>query len=318
MKPATAMSPARWILLSTALGVWFAISGPVVSQQLPYPATATPEPVPLELLPPNGAGSAEVLPIPAEESVAAPEGIAAGEELLGEETLAPPVPWYSPQYWIGPVEWDSAVELGINGSSGTSESISVRAGGYIKHESDLRKVAFDIYHNRTNASGVETQNNARTNFRHDWLFGDSPWTIYAMSQLYYDEFQAFDVNVNVNSGLGYRFLDYETIELTGSFGSGASRKFGGSDDQWIPEAQFGLEYEQKISKRQKLTAKTDYFPEWGNFSNFRLITDVGWEVALDAPSNVSLKVAATDRYDGQPDGAPPHNLNYSVLLLWKL
>ncbi len=239
-------------------------------------------------------------------------------EPLAEEHVAPPLPWYYPQSWIGPVEWDSAVELGINGSSGTSESVSVRAGGYIKHESERRKVAFDIYHNRTSSAGLETQNNARSNLRHDWLFAESPWTVYLMSQVYHDEFQAFDMNVNVNSGLGYRFLDYDWIELTGSFGSGTSRKFGGVDDRWIPEAQFGLEYEQKLSKRQKLTAKTDYFPEWGDFDNYRLVTDLGWEVALDAPSNVSLKVAATDRYDGRPEGAPPHNLNYSVLLLWKL
>lgn len=303
-----------WLMALLVVGISCFASG----QGLPYPATSTPEPLPLDLLgPEEGAPPVELIAPPALDGAATGDEISAAET-LSQEVVAPPLAWYHPQRWIGPVEWDSAVELGINGSSGTSDSVSVRAGGYLKHESDWRKFAFDIYHNRTNASGLETQNNARSNLRHDWLFSDSPWTVYLMSQVYHDEFQAFDVNVNVNSGLGYRFLDYEWIELTGSFGSGTSRKFGGFEDEWILEAQFGLEYEQKLSERQKLTAKTDYFPEWGDFGNFRLITDLGWEVALDAPSNVSLKVAATDRYDGQPNGAPPHNLNYSVLLLWKL
>lgn len=289
-------------------------SAPAQTISEPTAAEAA-EPLPLQgpkLDVPNRAY--ELLPISPE--VAPAEG-SATEDPLSETIAAPPARWYQFDYWIRP-EWDSGVELGINGSSGTSESISVRAGGYIKHEDAARKIAFDIYHNRTSASGTETQNNARSNFRHDWLFADSPWTIYAMSQLYYDEFQAFDLNVNANTGLGYRFIKEDWIELMGSFGSGASRKIGGPNDDWIPEAQFGLDYEQQISPKQKLTAKIDYFPEWGDFDNFRTITDLGWQVQLDVPSNVSLKLAATDRYDGQPDGAPPHNLNYSLLLLWKL
>lgn len=310
------MSLARSILLTVAL-VAGGVSQSASAQALPYPTTATPEPLPLDFPAPSQAD----LPIEPLPPPAASEDLPAElliEEPLAEEIAAPVFPWYHPKRWIGPVEWDSAIELGINGSSGTSDSVSVRAGGYIKHESKVRKLAFDIYHNRTNASGLETQNNARSNVRHDWLFADSPWTVYLMSQVYHDEFQAFDVNVNVNSGLGYRFLDSDVIELTGSFGSGTSREFGGVEDEWIMEAQFGLEYEQKLSERQKLTAKTDYFPQWSDWDNFRLVTDLGWEVALDAPSNMSLKVAATDRYDGEPNGAPPHNLNYSVLLLWKL
>lgn len=281
---------------------------PLDTLPAPYPSTATPEAIPLDLGEPGlvlrGASSTDDGTSPA---------------VLDVEVTLPEEPrWYSPSYWLRPPGWDTAFELGLNGSSGTSDSMSLRTGGYTKRKTESRKTEFDIYHNRTRAEGVETQNNAQASFRNDWLMADSPWTLYVQSQLYYDEFQAFDLNVNVNAGVGYRLLDKESIELTGRAGSGTSREFGGVDDEWVPEAQFGLDYEHDLSETQKFTATVDYFPEWGDFNRFRLLTDIGYEVELMVPSNVSLKIAATNRHDSDPDGANPNNLNYSVLLLWKL
>jgi hypothetical protein len=49
-----------------------------------------------------------------------------------------------------------------------------------------------------------------------------------------------------------------------------------------------------------------------------LVTEASWEISLDKPSNISLKLSATDRYDTTPNGTDPHLVNYSVLLLLKL
>ncbi|MCO6042580.1 DUF481 domain-containing protein [Aeoliella sp. ICT_H6.2] len=275
----------------------------------PYPSTATPDEAPLMLESPTLAE-----PIPAGEEVGAsdPEAVDVTVEVEAEPR------WYYPSYWIQLPGWDTAVELGINGSSGTSDSFSIRTGGYLKRESDSRKVDFNIYLNRTQANGVETQNNAQMKFRHDWLLPESPWTVYGQTQLYYDRFQAFDLNMNLNGGLGYRVVDEDWLKLTGSFGAGTYREFGGPDDEWVPEAQFGFDYEQKLSETQKLTASLDYYPEWEDFSQYRMLTEIAWEVELATPSNVSLKFAANNRHDSDPQGANPNNFNYSVLLLWKL
>jgi hypothetical protein len=48
------------------------------------------------------------------------------------------------------------------------------------------------------------------------------------------------------------------------------------------------------------------------------VTDGGWEIELAKPSNLSLKISANDRFDSTPNGADPHLMNYSVLLLLKL
>ena len=281
-----------FIALLMASGVARA-EGPVLSEPLPAPAEVVVEP-PSEPLPP---ATLEATPL--------------------EEVIMPPS-WYQPVYWLGPGPWDSAIELGLNGSSGTSDTLSFRTGGYFKGKTDVRKVDFSLYYNSTMSEGIQTQNNALLSGRHDWLLGDSPWSIYLLSQLFYDEFQAYDLDFNANSGIGYQWLDTERLKLGTQIGAGASREFGGPDDRWAPEAQVGFDYEQLVFAANKLTAGVDYFPEFEHFGRYRILSEVGWEVALSAPQNLSLKFAATDRYDADPHGAKPHIVNYSVLLLWKL
>jgi putative salt-induced outer membrane protein YdiY len=227
--------------------------------------------------------------------------------------------WYQPTYWLGPAPWDTGIELGLNGSSGNNESLSLQTGGYIKRESRFSKLDLDVSYNRTTSGGLETQNNAQFDVRNDWLLDDeSPWTLFATANVFYDKFQAFDLQTNANTGIGYRFVHQPELDLIGRFGGGASREFGGPDDRWVPESLFGFEYSQHLSAKQKFCGKLDYYPEWEQFGEYRLVADVGWEVELVHPENLSLKIAATDRYDSTPNGVNPHLVNYSVLLLLKL
>lgn len=244
------------------------------------------------------------------------EAIEAGDEAIVSDEAGPA--WYTPAYWFGPTPWDSGFELGLNGASGTSESLSFRTGGFIKRKTDDYKLNTSLYYNKTNSEGVEVQSNALLDARYDWLFNDSPWTLFVMSQTFYDEFQAFDINFSASTGIGYQWLDEDWAKFTTSFGSGASREFGAPMEEWVQEANFGMNFEQQVDNNKKFYAKVDYFPEWGDFSRYRVLADMGLEIELVSPSNVSLKFSATDRFDSHPDGVDPHNLNYSALLIWKL
>ena len=136
--------------------------------------------------------------------------------------------------------------------------------------------------------------------------------------MFYDEFQAYDVQVNANGGVGYRLVDESWLSMIARFGGGGSQEIGGTNEDWVPEALIGFDYEQQLFSSHKCYATIDYFPAWDNFNNYRLVTDVGWEIELMKPSNLSLKLSATQRYDSTPNGADPRIVNYSVLLLWKL
>tara|TARA_Y100000814_G_scaffold292836_1_gene272415 strand:+ start:1622 stop:1870 length:249 start_codon:yes stop_codon:yes gene_type:complete len=81
---------------------------------------------------------------------------------------------------------------------------------------------------------------------------------------------------------------------------------------------FGLDYEHAFSNTQRFSAQVDYFSEWENFDLYRVVTDIGWEVDLDRPKNLSLKFSIIDRYDSTPSGLEPNDLNYAALLIWGL
>jgi putative salt-induced outer membrane protein YdiY len=253
------------------------------------------------------------LPIPKADDSAVADP--ATKALIEEQ----PGAWYSPQIWFGPEPWDSGVELGLNGSSGTSDSVSFRTGAYLKRESRFSKLDFNSNYNLTIGDGKESQNNAMLDLTNDWLLDDkSPWTLFAKGNVFYDKFASFDLQTNANIGIGYRWVHRPDLDFTTRVGAGAEREFGGDDNTWVPESLVGAEYTQRISKTEKLYAKIEYFPQWEPFGEFRAVADAGWEIALMQPSNLSMKFSVSDRYDSTPDGTNPHLLNYSVLMLLKL
>ncbi len=240
-----------------------------------------------------------------------------------DNSLQPVVPshtarWFEPAYWFGPDFWDIGLELGINGSDGANETFSQRAGGHINRDTELWKFGSTLVYNKNTANDLETQNDALLDVRFDRLLGESPWTLFFLNQLQYDEFQAYDLRLSLHSGMGYQFAKTKTIDLLGRFGAGASREFGATDERWAQEALFGIDYEHSITPTQRLIAKIDYFPEWDNFNKYRVVADLGWEIDLDKPENVSLKLSVIDRYDSTPNGLPANSLDYAVLLIWGL
>jgi putative salt-induced outer membrane protein YdiY len=229
-----------------------------------------------------------------------------------------PPGWYEPTYWFGPAPWDIGIEFGLNGSDGINETLSLRSGGHLQRETERWKFDTSLAYNKTTTNNTETQNNGLFDLRIDRRLKDSPWSLYVLHQTLYDEFQAYDLRVSVNTGVGYRLFDTETIDFVGRFGGGTSREFGGPDNRWAPEALMGLDYEHKLTGMQRLSAKVDYYPEWDQFDHYRIVSDVGWEIDLDRPKHLSLKLSVVDRYDSTPHGVQPNELNYAALLIWGL
>ncbi|MEM9646109.1 MAG: DUF481 domain-containing protein, partial [Planctomycetota bacterium] len=219
--------------------------------------------------------------------------------------------------WFPTDGWENSAELGINGSAGNAESFSFQTGARFKRKTEVHLFDFRISHNRTNAAGVETQNNALAFADYERFLGASPWTFFFKNGLEYDEFKAFDLRLNLNAGLGYYWIRNDKTSLVTRFGAGASREFGAPVDEWTPEAVFGIDAEHQLNSRNKLKGKFDYFPAWEDFSDYRTVTDLSWEILLNDTENFSLKLAITDRYDSTPQGALANDLYYSALLLYK-
>ncbi len=323
--PAAAQEPLAPLPSSMADG---AIASPYPTTSSPLPIYALPAPAPTPTPEANVRVAAvpiasEPLPSP---DLSAPSAVGLPDTTIDLTTkpLAGDAPcdeplWTAPLCWLGPTPWDSGIELGLNGSGGSSDSMSIRTGGYIKRESRFSKLDLSAYYNNTSSDGTTTQNNAELDVRNDWLLDDSsPWTLFATGTLFYDEFQAFDIQINGQSGIGYRVVDLPDMSLITRLGAGASRELGGPDEEWVPESLVGFEYDRQVCATQKLFGKLDYFPSWEDVSEYRMVAEVGWEIELVQPSNLSLKISANDRYDSTIDETDPHLMNYSVLLLLKL
>ncbi len=277
----------------------------VFPTSIPRATVAAPEVIPIS-------DSTEVVPVPLEN------GADKGMFLKQAQEHAPA--WYeSPTRWLDTIPWDAGLELGINGSTGNNEAVSIRTGGYFHRESEFARININAYYNKTSAGGIETQSNGQLTITNDWLFHeDSLWTLFTTSTLFYDEFQAFDIQVNMDGGIGYRLINGDHLALTTRMGAGSSREVGGLNDEWIAEAIFSVVSEIQVSTHQSIYATMDYFPELERFDEFRLVTDLGWEIELEQPANLSLKISVTDRYDSTLVDTNPQLLNYSVLLLWKI
>ncbi|MGC4007257.1 MAG: DUF481 domain-containing protein [Pirellulales bacterium] len=220
------------------------------------------------------------------------------------------LPWYYYRTWSG------SFDLGANGSDGNSQSFNLRMG-----LNAVREVPWSITTHKgeyvnTSSNSQSTADRLFYDGRYEWLFQESPWSVYIHETTLYDEFTAFDVRVTVDAGIGYLFWKNDIGSFKGRLGPGVSREFGGPDDDWIPELVFGALYERKISKYQKFNVSIDYFPRVDDFTAYRVNTQINWEIVLDEVNNLSMKIGVIDRYDSTPEGKKPNNIDYKTVLVW--
>ena len=265
-------------------------------------------------LPPAGGAVAEVAQLPPQDLPAPAEEVDITELSAPEESAT----WIMPDYWFNPVDWEGGVEVGINGTEGNAEALSVRTGANIKRKTELYELTADITYLKATASGSETQHNAIQNAGYERTFSKTPWSLFLKEFMVYDEFKAYDLQLALNGGIGYEWVKTEATSLKGRFGAGVSHEFGGLTDDWVPEAVYGFDFERKLTERQKIALKMDYFPEWGNPSNYRMVSNFSWEVLLDEAHNLNLKLSVNDIYDSTPSGLKENDIIYALLLLWKL
>ena len=297
----------------------------VPSAELPVPSTDSNALNAANGVQPIAQGSYDPLPVPDAQPNVASEGDVTEDiaEKVNSDDAVEPAPlqsevirWYQyPQRWMR--GWDSHAEFGLDGSDGNANTLAIQTGMELKRKTDTYTLGIDVDYRQANARNKTTEENGRFNVDYDRLIADSPWSAFGKYGMEWDRFKAFDLRINLNGGLGYYWIRTDDTTLATRFGAGASREIGAPIDDWIPEAVFGLEAERQLTARQKLKGKVDYFPAWEDFGDYRLVSDVAWEILLDGSENLSLKLAATDRYDSTPQGARPNDVYYSLLLLYK-
>jgi putative salt-induced outer membrane protein YdiY len=236
-----------------------------------------------------------------------------GTELTLEQALEVPVPVIEPP----PKIWEGRIEAGVNGAAGNTERLNTRLGAHATRKTPSDALTLDFIYAKSTQDGAETENKALFSGRNEWLCGDDPWFLYTYATAEYDAFQAWDVRVTGGLGCGYKWIKNDCTSLATRLGAGFSREIGGPENRFVPELNLGLDFEHKLSERQKFTTTIDVFPDLGEFGEFRSNIKAAWECLIDPVHNLSLQIGVLDRYDSTPEGANRNDIDYFGLLVWK-
>ncbi len=212
--------------------------------------------------------------------------------------------------------WEGSFDLGLSGSEGNTERLSLRTGFSAKRLTDETSTTIDARYFYAKDGGATSDNKFRLDLRNDWLPDEgSRWRPFIQSSLEWDQFQDWDVRLTAHAGLGYEFIKTDTTLFVGRVGLGFAREFGGEDHDFHLEGLLGADFEHRISDRQKITATADYFPNLSDFGEFRIVAKAAWEILLDPESNIALKIGVEDRYDSDPGDAKRNDLDYFATIV---
>lgn len=235
----------------------------------------------------------------------------------GDKPAAPPPAPKDPESFLD--GWHGGIEAGLTGSSGNSEVLNARVAITGERKTSLMVTKGSATYTRTQENGDTTKNRFELAARNDWIFEKgSPWRYFLTGTYEYDDFQDWQHRVTVGNGIGYAFIDDDKTQLIGRAGLGVRREFGSTDDDWTPEAIFGVDFSHKLTERQKITASIDYFPALDDFmDDYRTVTKAAWEVLVDPEVKMSLKIGAEHRYDNVVGPGIEHtDVDYFALLVW--
>ncbi len=306
------------LLLCGVLGVAL----DAVGQVPPPPDVLRLPPVDSPVLPPvmesPPAAESEVKEAP-KEDIKKPDSSTDASDDEPEAAASPPA--YLPVFlfpaYAELAEWDGSFELGLDGSSGNSDTFNFRLGLDMERKWDIHRIDIDLDYIRKTANGLETANRSFLDWRYERLFRDTRWTWFVHGTFEYNEFEAWDARVAADTGIGYKLIATDATKLISRTGGGFSRKIGLPNDYWAPELSFGLDFEHKVGKRHRLKAKVDYMPDVTDFASYRVNSQASWEMLIDEAMNLSLKLGVISRYDSNPEGAKPSDLDYSAVVMWR-
>jgi putative salt-induced outer membrane protein YdiY len=255
------------------------------------------------------AASTAATAVPAELTLTAPELVLAAATAQAAKAAPAPEPTTFTE------GWKFNADVGLNGSSGNSENLNLRAAFGGVRKSKPMDTSFGLQYSYATDNGATSKSRGEAFIRNDWNFDDSPWSIFAIAKAEYDEFQAWDWRASLFVGPGYAFIKNDTTLLKGRVGVGLTREVGGPDNDWIPEGDIGVDFTHKLSERTKIYFTGDYYPSLKRFSDYRLVAKAGLEILVDPELALTLKIGAEDRFDSKPDGGFKKNdIDYFILL----
>ncbi len=214
--------------------------------------------------------------------------------------------------------WTGSFASGLNGKTGNSENLDINLNLDLQRKLGLSmtKIQTNYFFSRNQLA--TTTDRFFALLRQERDFANNPrWSWFGQGTFERDEFKAFDYRLGIHSGFGFKVYDLEDRKLKLRFGGGASRQVGGLNDAWVPELQFGGDWERQLTDRTKVYASADFFPNVSDFSDYRLNTSGGLEFVLDEALNLSFRMFFLNIFDSTPEpGNQDNDLDYGMALVF--
>lgn len=243
-------------------------------------------------------------------------GLALASPALAQDEEAPPPPPAEADTGFFQ-EWNGTVSFGLTGSSGNTERVNLRGEVAGSRETDKHLSRFLGIYAYAKDSGEESENRGSFLAENDFKLEDPQWFLFARGQLDTDEFQDWDQRLSLFAGPGRYFIDNEKTKLTGKLGVGATREFGGEDDDWRAELVLSAIGSHQLTERQKILGEIDVFPSLEDIQDVRTRSRLVWEMLVDPEVNLSLRAGIEHRYDSGAEGdTKKSDVDYFVMLSW--
>lgn len=225
----------------------------------------------------------------------------------------PPPPPPPATFWQG---WKGSVDAGVAGSAGNTETFASRVGLGLNRSAPDMDTAFSATYSYAADDGTKSRSRGELNGRNDWKFGESPWGIFALSRLEFDEFTNYKWRVSGFAGPSYTLFKPDPVLFRLRAGIGGAYEWAGPspNETFVPEAMAGFDFTWKISERQAAFATFDYLPSLDRPPAYRLDMKAGWQITVDPETNLVLKVGVADRYNSNPGTRKRNDVEYFMTL----
>ncbi|MBO6513567.1 MAG: DUF481 domain-containing protein [Phycisphaerales bacterium] len=220
-------------------------------------------------------------------------------------------------FWKG---WKRSVRLGLNASQGNTENSNLNVQFNTIRKSKKYRTKFESEYRLATRDGVDSQNRLELDLRHEWLAPEGSkvgWWATASYEM--DEFQDWDYRITGHGGISYQFIKNDSTDLKARTGFGGSQTFGGTSDDFRPEALVtGIDLRHKISEVMNVELGSEYFVDVSEVARDRLNNELKWNIMLDKESNMNLQFKLRHRYDSEPGGRNANNdLYYDITVGWQ-
>lgn len=213
--------------------------------------------------------------------------------------------------------WEGTLEIGLNGADGNTNNSNLFFGFDGKREYRAGSWKFDVDYFYQKADSLVTADRLVALSRYERDIGYRSLSWYLEGQYEADQLRNYDGRVSMASGLAAPLKETDRLALKGRLGFGASKKINAPDDQWRPELQMGVDYDYRLTERQRLFGNLDYYPDISDFSTYRLNFKLGWEACLEEQWGLALRASINNWYDSDPGpGTVANDLYYVLSLTW--